>query len=54
MGSMLISIAVVLFIAYWALGVILYLMQPKFMYLPVREVIYTPAELGLDFEEAVW
>jgi fermentation-respiration switch protein FrsA (DUF1100 family) len=48
---MLISIAVVLFTAYWGLGLILYFMQPTFLYSPVREVIYTPDELGLDFEK---
>ena len=48
---MLISIAVVLFIAYWGLGLILYFMQPTFLYCPVREVVYTPGELGLDFEK---
>ncbi len=51
MGSMLISIAVVLFAAYWGLGLILYFMQPTFLYSPVREVTYTPDELGLDFEK---
>ena len=54
MGSMLISIAVVLFIAYWGLGVILYFMQPKFLYSPVREIPYTPGELGLDFESVAF
>jgi hypothetical protein len=51
---MLISIAVVLFIAYWGVGVILYLMQPQFLYSPMREVTYTPDELGLDFEDVVF
>ena len=54
MGSMLISIFVVLFVAYWGLGVILYIMQPTFLYSPVREVPYTPGELGLDFESVVF
>ena len=54
MESMLISIAAVLFIAYWGLGVILYFMQPTFLYGPVREVPYTPDELGLDFESVVF
>ncbi|MHC4478642.1 MAG: alpha/beta hydrolase [Planctomycetota bacterium] len=49
MGPMLLSIAAVLFIAYWGLGVILYLMQPKFLYRPLREIPYTPGELGLEF-----
>ncbi len=47
---MLLSFFVVLFIAYWGLGVILYIMQPTFLYSPLREVPYTPDELGLDFE----
>jgi len=51
---MLISIAVVLFIAYWGLGIILYLMQPVFLYGPTREVTYTPDELGLEFENVVF
>jgi fermentation-respiration switch protein FrsA (DUF1100 family) len=50
MWSLLISIAVVLFIAYSVLGWALYFMQPTFLYCPVREVPYTPDELGLDFE----
>jgi len=54
MGSMLISIAVVLFIAYSVLGWTLYFMQPTFLYGPVREVLYTPGELGMDFESVVF
>lgn len=51
MGMMLISIAVVVFIAYSGLGLVLFFMQPVFLYSPVREVSYTPDELGLDFEK---
>jgi len=54
MGSMLISIAAVLFIAYLVLGLILYFMQPRFLYGPVREVPYTPGELGLTFESVAF
>jgi fermentation-respiration switch protein FrsA (DUF1100 family) len=54
MGAMLISIAVVVFIAYWGLGLVLYFMQPVFLYSPVREVSYTPDELGLDFEKVIF
>ena len=54
MGSMLISIAAVLLITYWGLGLILYFRQPSFLYSPVREVPYTPGELGLDFESVVF
>lgn len=51
---MLLSVAVVLFIAYWGLGVILYLMQPVFLYSPTRGITYTPGDLGLDFESVVF
>jgi fermentation-respiration switch protein FrsA (DUF1100 family) len=54
MGSMLITIFVVLFVAYWGMGVILYIMQPNFLYCPVREVVYTPDELGMDFEDVIF
>lgn len=54
MVLMLIYIVVVLFIAYWDLGVILYIMQPKFLYRPVREVPYTPGELDLEFEDVLF
>ncbi|MBN1393191.1 MAG: alpha/beta hydrolase [Sedimentisphaerales bacterium] len=51
---MLISIAVVLFVAYSGLGLVLYFMQPVFLYSPVQEVPYTPEELGLDFEKVTF
>jgi len=51
---MLLSIAVVLFIAYCGLGLTLYLMQSVFLYGPVREVTYTPDDLGLDFESVAF
>jgi fermentation-respiration switch protein FrsA (DUF1100 family) len=54
MVSVLIYIAVVLFIAYWIWGVILYIMQPKFLYSPLREVVYTPADLELGYENVVF
>lgn len=54
MGSMLISIFTVLFVAYLGLGIILYIMQPTFLYCPVREVLYKPDELGMDFEDVVF
>ena len=41
----------VLFIAYWGLGFILYYKQPTFLYKPVRPVPYTPEEINLDFED---
>ncbi|MHC4707031.1 MAG: alpha/beta hydrolase [Planctomycetota bacterium] len=54
MGSLLISIAVLLLVGYWGYGLVLYLMQPKFVYSPLREIPYTPDELGLDFENVTF
>ena len=54
MSSMLVSVLAVLLIAYVVLGLILYFMQPKFLYGPVRELPYTPGELGLDFESVTF
>jgi len=54
MSSMLVSIVAVLFIAYLGLGLILYFMQSRFLYRPMREISYTPAELGLDFEDVTF
>ena len=51
---MLIYIGVALLIVYLGWAVILYIMQPKFLYWPVREVPYTPSELDLDFENIVF
>lgn len=50
MASTLLSIVVVLFVVYWGLGVMLYIMQPKFLFNPLQGVTYTPEELGLEFE----
>ena len=54
MGLMLLYVIAVLFIAYWGWGVILYIMQPKFLYSPVREIACTPGDLGLDYEQVVF
>ena len=54
MASVLIYIGVVLFVAYWVWGVILYIMQPRFLYSPLRKIIYTPAELELDYEDVIF
>ncbi len=51
MGSMALTVVGMMFVAYLGLGLILYFMQPSFLYSPVQELPYTPAELGLDFEE---
>jgi hypothetical protein len=51
---MLILFIGVLLVAYLALATVLYFMQPRFLYSPMREVFSTPAELKLDFEDVVF
>jgi fermentation-respiration switch protein FrsA (DUF1100 family) len=51
MGSVLLTIIVMVAVGYIGLALVLYFMQPKFVYGPIRELPYTPAELGLPFEE---
>lgn len=54
MGTMLIYIGGLLLVTYLALAAVLYVMQPKFLYSPDREVSSTPDELGLNFENVVF
>jgi fermentation-respiration switch protein FrsA (DUF1100 family) len=54
MSLLLLYITAILLIAYIGWGVTLYLLQPKLLYFPVREMLYTPAELGLDFENIIF
>jgi uncharacterized protein len=54
MYSMLLDISAVIGLicaAYLGVGLFFYCMQPRFLYEPVRQIPYTPAKLGLDFEE---
>ena len=52
--EMILSIIALLAVAYFGLGVILYFMQPSFLYAPTSEVSYDPGQLGLDFEKVVF
>jgi len=54
MGSIALTILAMLLISYIGLALILYFMQPKFVYDPIKELPYTPAELGLDFEQVTF
>jgi len=54
MSLVLLYVGAILLIAYCVWAVALYIMQPKFLYSPVREVLYTPDELELDFEDVVF
>ena len=38
---------------YGGFGLILYLFQSKFLYYPVKKVLYSPEDLGLKFEDVV-
>ena len=53
-GPLLIYAAAVVLIAYAGWGVVLYVLQTKFLYIPVREVVHTPAELDLEFENVIF
>lgn len=44
-------VVAVLALAYGGFAITLYIRQPKFLYNPVRDVVYTPEELGLEFED---
>jgi uncharacterized protein len=48
--AMLISIAILLVGCYVGVGLILFFMQPKLLYYPMRDIPATPAEAGLDYE----
>jgi len=50
----LIEFLLVLSVAYGIVGLTLYFMQSSFLYKPLREVCYTPEELGLDFEKVTF
>lgn len=39
---------------YVGVGLVLYYMQPKFLYRPVRDVPFTPADMDLDFEDVTF
>jgi len=44
------TILLIIFITYSILGWTIYFLQRKFMYRPVRDVAYNPADIGLTFE----
>ncbi|UCG57603.1 MAG: alpha/beta hydrolase [Phycisphaerales bacterium] len=54
MISILIYICLVLVTVYCAWGVVLFLMQPRFLYSPTREITCTPRDCGLDFEDVAF
>lgn len=45
------TIFLIVVIAYSVVGWSLYFLQPRFLYCPVREITYTPADINLTFEK---
>jgi len=54
MGTLLLLLGIVLVVAYASFGLVLLFMQSRFLYRPVRDVSFTPADLDLDFEEVAF
>ncbi|MBN2137437.1 MAG: alpha/beta hydrolase [Sedimentisphaerales bacterium] len=54
MWTILLYLGIVLCAAYVSWALVLFVMQPRFVYRPVRDVSYTPGDLDLDFEEVVF
>jgi fermentation-respiration switch protein FrsA (DUF1100 family) len=52
MGSPWLYLIAVPVLLYAAAGLALLFRQPRLLYRPTREVLLTPADIGLDFEEA--
>ncbi len=54
MNLTLVYVLIVFLVAYLGWGLALYIMQPRLLYCPMKEVVYTPDGLGLDFENVVF
>jgi pimeloyl-ACP methyl ester carboxylesterase len=54
MTSFLLHLVGILVLVYAVWGLLLLFTQPKLLYHPIREVIFTPADLGLEFEEVAF
>ncbi len=54
MSTLILGVAAVLVLVYAGWGVMLFFLQPKLLYRPLREINFTPADLHLAFEEVVF
>jgi len=54
MISTLLPIFIIVMVAYSMLAIMLYYMQPRFLYCPLKQVSYTPEELGLEYEDVTF
>lgn len=50
---MLISSLILILLAYWVLGTVLFFMQSSFIFSPTKAEPYTPADIGLAFEKVM-
>jgi len=51
MGSLLLYLVAVSVLLYVVAGLTLLFLQPRLLYRPMREILLSPAHIGLDFEE---
>jgi fermentation-respiration switch protein FrsA (DUF1100 family) len=54
MGSLLLYLIGILVLVYAVWGLALLFLQPRLLYHPTREVSFTPANLGLEYEEVAF
>jgi fermentation-respiration switch protein FrsA (DUF1100 family) len=54
MASLLLYLVGILILVYAVWGLALLLLQPRLLYRPLREVNFTPADLGLEYEEVAF
>lgn len=54
MWPILILFCCVFLVTYLFLGAVLYFLQPKFLYRPLRDVFGNPAEMEMEFEDVVF
>ena len=54
MDSILLYLGLAAVLVYGAWGLVLLFMQPKLLYRPIRDVVFTPADRDLVYEDAVF
>ncbi|MCL5279604.1 MAG: alpha/beta hydrolase [Planctomycetes bacterium] len=54
MASLLLYVIGILVLVYAVWGLALLFLQPRLLYRPLREVSFTPADLGLEYEEVAF
>ncbi|OQA03079.1 MAG: putative aminoacrylate hydrolase RutD [Planctomycetes bacterium ADurb.Bin401] len=50
---MLLPSIILILLAYWLLGTVLFFMQPRFIFNPTKNEPYTPANIGLPYEKVL-